>query len=270
MFRPCIDLHGGRVKQVVGSTLRDDGAEPVTNFVADHGAAWFASRFRADDLIGGHVIRLGPGNDDEAAAALAAFPGGLQLGGGVNPANAAEWIERGASHVIVTSWLFDDGEFQPGRLEELSATVGPSRLVVDLSARRTEAGYRVFVDRWQRATDLVLAPTTLASLVPWAAELLVHAIDVEGMRGGIDTELVRFLADHCPLPVTYAGGARSLDDLVTVTDLGRGRVDLTIGSALDLFGGDGVRYRDVVAFNRRVAAERAGGAGPTTVHSERD
>ncbi|MDY7100331.1 MAG: phosphoribosylformimino-5-aminoimidazole carboxamide ribotide isomerase [Actinomycetota bacterium] len=253
MFRPCIDLHGGRVKQVVGSTLRD-GDEPVTNFVADRDAAWFAERFRADGLAGGHVIRLGPGNDDQAASALAAYPGGLQLGGGVTPADALDWLERGASHVIVTSWLFEDGLYQWRRLDELAELVGPQRLVVDLSARRDADGYRVFVDRWQRATDLVLDPGVLTSLEERAAELLVHAIDVEGMRSGIDTELVRFLADHCPLPVTYAGGARHLDDLALVTELGRGRVDLTIGSALDLFGGDGVRYRDVVEFNR--AAER--------------
>lgn len=268
MFRPCIDLHDGRVKQVVGSTFTAGGAgdgastddELVTNFVSDHDAAWYAARYRDDGVTGGHVIRLGAGNDDQAAGALAAFPGGLQLGGGVSAADAVEWIEAGASHVIVTSWLFSDGTLDQARLDALAALVGPSRVVVDLSCRRIEDRYVVFIDRWTRRTDVTLSADTFAALADRCDEFLIHAVDVEGRRTGVDIELVRLLAAWSPRPVTYAGGARRLDDLAAVTDAGEGRVHLTIGSALDLFGGTGVRYADAVAFNRRLGQQQP----PTT------
>jgi len=260
VFRPCIDLHEGRVKQIVGGTLGEGGALR-TNFVADHDAAWFASRYRDDGLLGGHVIKLGPGNDEAARSALAAFPGGLQIGGGIDDVNAGGWIDAGASHVIVTSWLFPDASLDEARLDALVGAVGPDRVVVDLSCRPFDEGYVVMADRWQRRTDFVLGPATLGALGARCAELLVHAVDVEGLSQGIDAALVERLAEWSPVPVTYAGGARSLSDLELVDELGAGRVDLTIGSALDLFGGDGVRYADAVAFNRsrvRPAVEAPG------------
>jgi phosphoribosylformimino-5-aminoimidazole carboxamide ribotide isomerase len=250
VFRPCIDLHQGRVKQVVGGSFADDIEAPTTNFVADQDAGWFARRFRDDELRGGHVIMLGPGNDDAARLALAAYPGGLQVGGGVTADNAAAWLDAGASHVIVTSWLFPDGVLDHGRLARLEAEVGRERLVIDLSCRRRDDGYVVVTDRWRTFTDVRVDPATLAELAGHCDEFLVHAVEVEGLSGGIDTELVRRLAAAVTIPTTYAGGARSLDDLVLVDRLGEGRLDLTIGSALDLFGGDGVRYEDVVAYNR--------------------
>jgi len=260
VFRPCIDLHEGRVKQIVGGTLGDEAALR-TNFVADHDAAWFAGRYRDDELLGGHVIKLGPGNDDAARAALAAYPGGLQLGGGVDDTNAASWIDAGASHVVVTSWLFPDGALAHDRLDALVAIVGRDRVVVDLSCRRVDDEYVVMADRWTRRTDFVLGPQSLEALATQCAELLVHAVDVEGLSQGIDTELVERLAAWAPMPVTYAGGARSLADLQLVETIGDGRVDLTIGSALDIFGGAGVRYADAVAFNR---AGRKTGAQPSS------
>jgi phosphoribosylformimino-5-aminoimidazole carboxamide ribotide isomerase len=261
MFRPCIDLHEGRVKQIVGGTLRDDGVGLRTHFVAAHPAAWYADRYRRDGLQGGHLIKLGPGNDVAAREALAAYPGGLQIGGGIRPDNARAWLEAGASKVIVTSWLFREGRFGPDRLDTLVAVVGSSRLVIDLSCRRRGAEYVVVADRWQTDTDLTLGSEALGRLVPRCAEFLIHAVDVEGSCGGVDLGLVEKLAGWTSIPTTYAGGARSLADLEQVTRVSRGRIDLTIGSALDIFGGTGVRYDEVVAFNRRLRSE--GGAAAT-------
>ncbi len=253
MFRPCIDLHEGKVKQIVGGTLGEAG--PRTNFVSDRPAAWFAELYRHDGLTGGHVVQLGPGNETEARAALAAFPGGLHLGGGVNAQNARGWLDAGASHVIVTSWAFREGHVDWERIGELVRTVGKDRLVLDLSCRKRGEDYFVVTDRWQKFTEVVITAKTLKKLAGRCAEFLVHAVDVEGLCRGIDRELVEKLGEWTPIPTTYAGGANSLTDLEEVTRLGRGKVDLTIGSALDIFGGTGVKYDEVVKFNRRQAPQ---------------
>lgn len=253
-FRPCIDLHQGQVKQIVGGTLRDDGPGPTENFVSDRPPAWFAERFRDDGLAGGHVIQLGPGNHQAAREALAAWPGGLQIGGGVRDDNAAEWIEVGAAAVIVTSWLFEDGvRFSEQRTRRMCDAVGRERLVIDLSCRRRDGGWVVATNRWQTLTDLELSPATLDRLAPHCAEFLIHAADVEGLCSGIDRELVAWLGDWAGLPVTYAGGAASMEDVRLVEELGKGRVDVTVGSALDLFGGTGVRYDELVRWSQRAA-----------------
>ena len=258
MFRPCIDLHDGLVKQVVGGTFTAGEDAPTTNFVSDHDAGWFAARFRDDALTGGHVIQLGPGNDTAARLALSTYPGGLQLGGGVNTGNAGSWIEAGASHVIATSWLFPDAVLSRDRAGGLARSVGAERVVIDLSARLVDDRYVVFIDRWRTPTDTVLSADLFASLAEFCDEFLVHAINVEGLQQGIDLALVEKLADWCPRPVTYAGGASSIDDLLRVHTTGDGRVDLTIGSALDLFGGSGVAYADAVAFNHSVPGPAEG------------
>ncbi len=253
VFRPCIDLRSGRVVQMVGGTLSDDAAvseAETVNFVSDRGAHWYASRYREDALGGGHVIKLGPGNDVAARDALASWPGGMQVGGGISLTNAREWLEVGASHVIVTSWLFVNGKLSVERLESMRTAVGRNRLVVDLSCRRRDDSYWVVTDRWQRFSDVRVEPETLATISESCAEFLVHGVDVEGLSQGIDLDLVSLLAEHSPIPTTYAGGAKSIADLQTVDDLSGGRVDLTIGSALDIFGGTGVAYADCVAFNR--------------------
>ena len=252
MFRPCIDLHEGKVKQIVGGSLGEAGLK--TNFVSDRSAAWFAELYQRDDLRGGHVIKLGPNNDDQALAALSAFPGGLQIGGGITSENAAAWLEAGASHVIVTSWVFHEGRLDLDRLAELVKRIGTDRLVLDLSCRKRGDDYFVVTDRWQKFTELKVDAQTLQTLAENCAEFLVHAVDVEGLCRGIDRDLVVKLGRWSPIPVTYAGGANSLADLEETTRLGQGKVDLTIGSALDIFGGAGVRYADVVAFNRRMRA----------------
>ncbi len=252
-FRPCIDLHDGRVKQIVGGSLTDHGDGLVTNFESDHPADFYAHLYRRDELPGGHVIMLGPGNDTAARSALAAYPGGLQIGGGIHAGNATPWLEAGASQVIVTSWLFSpEGHFQADRLGKLTTATGRERLVIDLSCRRTtDGGWTVCMNRWQTFTDLSLTPEHLQNLAGSCAEFLVHAADVEGKCAGMDEALLSFLAKHSPIPVTYAGGARSLADLELAEKITGGRVDVTIGSALDIFGGSGVRYVECVAWNRR-------------------
>ncbi|MGO8697692.1 MAG: phosphoribosylformimino-5-aminoimidazole carboxamide ribotide isomerase [Limisphaerales bacterium] len=256
MFRPCIDLHEGKVKQIVGGTLTGEPSALRTNFISPRPAAWYAELYRLDGLAGGHVIMLGPGNEASAREALAAFPGGLQIGGGIHLDNAAGWLDDGASHVIVTSWIFQKGELDWARLKQLAGVIGKNRLVLDLSCRKRDGAYYVVTDRWQKWTGLAIESRTLAQLAEWCDEFLVHAADVEGLCRGVDLELVEKLGQWSPLPATYAGGANSLRDLEEVTQAGRDKIDLTIGSALDIFGGAGVRYEDVVAFNRGYRKER--------------
>jgi phosphoribosylformimino-5-aminoimidazole carboxamide ribotide isomerase len=253
MFRPCIDLHEGKVKQLVGGTLSDDLNRIKTNFVAEHSASWYAELYKKDNLGGGHVIMLGPGNEAEARAALHAFPGGLQIGGGINEGNAREWLKAGASHVIVTSSVFRDGNVDWQRLKQLHELVGKDHLVIDLSCRFRDGDYFVLTDRWQKFTDVKLSANGVAQFAEWCSEFLIHAVDVEGLCRGIDEKLVSQLAEWVTIPTTYAGGASSLADLELVTRLGRGKIDLTIGSALDIFGGSGVRYEDLIEFNRRLS-----------------
>ena len=250
MFRPCIDLHEGKVKQIVGGSLTDNASTLRTNFISERPASWFADLYKKDNLQGGHVIMLGPGNDQAAHEALGTYPGGLHVGGGINADNAQRWLDAGASHVIVTSWVFRDGQLDWDRLKVLVEKVGKKRLVLDLSCRKRGDDYFVVTDRWQKFTDLTLNAKTLESLSQWCDEFLIHAADVEGLCRGVDLELVEKLAEWCPIPTTYAGGARSLADLEKVTEVSDGRIDLTIGSALDIFGGNGVQYAEAVAFNR--------------------
>ena len=249
-FRPCIDLHDGRVKQIVGSSLSDSGAGLKTNFETDRSPAWFAELYKKDGIKGGHVIMLGKGNVEAAKAALAAYPGGLQVGGGITDDNAQEYLKAGASHVIVTSWIFPDGKLDRERLERLSKTVGKEHLVLDLSCKRVNKGWKIATNRWQTLIDIEITAETLADLSRYCDEFLIHAADVEGKQQGMDDELITFLAKHSPIPCTYAGGTRTLADLERCKQISNGKIDLTIGSALDLFGGTGVKYDDCVKFNK--------------------
>lgn len=247
-FRPCIDLHDGKVKQIVGGTLAD-GKQPETNFVSERPPAWFARLYREDGLTGGHVIKLGAGNDDAAREALAAWPGGLQVGGGINAENAVQWLEAGAAQVIVTSAIFKNGRLDMAALERILAETGRDRLVIDLSCRKRDGQYFVVADRWQTFTDLAVDADSLRWLAGSCREFLVHGVDVEGRRQGMDAELVALLAEHAPIPCVYAGGVHSFRDLERLKEAGGGRIDVTIGSALDLFGGP-MPYREVVEFCR--------------------
>ena len=251
MFRPCIDLHNGRVKQIVGSSIDEDQPDSLrTNFISEQSPAWYAEKYRRDNLSGGHIIKLGQGNDEAAHEALSAWPGGLQIGGGITATNASDWINAGASHVIVTSWLFQGGEIDMYRLHELNEKVGQSRLVIDLSCRKLDQDYFVVTNRWQTFTDTRINAETLDRLANYCDEFLIHGVDVEGLSEGIDETLVQLIADYSPISATYAGGARSLADLYRVSEIGKERVHLTIGSALDIFGGSGVKYSDAVKFNQ--------------------
>ena len=247
LFRPCIDLHDGVVKQIVGGTLTDDGAK--TNFVASHSPAYYAELYKKDDLTGGHVIKLGPGNDDAAREALAAWHGGLQIGGGITAENAQEWLDAGAAKVIVTSYIFKDGEILLANLEKLFAAVGRERLVLDLSCRKkTDGNYYIVTDRWQKFTNRILNRETLEFLASYASEFLIHAVDVEGKQSGIDEELLNILAAHSPLPCTYAGGIHTFEDIEKIISAGKGQIGYTVGSALDIFGGP-LPYAEIVKFN---------------------
>ena len=250
IFRPCIDLHQGKVKQIVGGSLNDEGAQ--TNFVSQYDAAYYANLYAKYALKGGHVIALGAGNKEAALQALSAWPEGLQFGGGVNDVNAAEFLEAGASHLIVTSYIFDKGEISSERIERIKAITGKDRLVLDLSCRRTESGWNIATDRWQTITQTQINKKTLSELAGHCDEFLIHAADVEGLQAGIDKDLVKLIGDISTIPVTYAGGARSLKDLELVNTLSKGNVDLTIGSALDIFGGNGVTLDECIAWNRDI------------------
>ncbi|HCY87280.1 MAG TPA: phosphoribosylformimino-5-aminoimidazole carboxamide ribotide isomerase [Desulfobacteraceae bacterium] len=252
-FRPCIDLREGKVVQIVGGTLRDtDQDNTVVNFESPKSPAEFAAMYQKDQLTGGHVIALGPGNREAALSALRAYPGGLQMGGGINPDNAAEFLDTGASHVIVTSYVFSGGNIDMDKLNRLVKVVGKERLVLDLSCRMRDGQFWIVTDRWQKFTDQAVTPESIEHLAAFCDEFLVHGVDVEGKMQGIQEDLVVLLGDHSPIPVTYAGGASRFSELDRVKELGRNRVDLTIGSALDIFGGK-IPYADVVAWHRENA-----------------
>ncbi len=249
-FRPCIDLHDGQVKQIVGSTLTDNAKGLNTNFSSDKPSSFYAEMYRRDGLTGGHVIKLGPGCDQAAIEALQSYPGGLQIGGGITADNAEFWLTQGASHVIVTSYVFKAGRVLEDRLKDLATRVGPERLVLDLSCRKRGDAYYIVTDRWQNFTELVISIDTLSYFAGFCTEFLIHAVDVEGRCAGIAEDLVIDLGDWTPIPTTYAGGVKNMDDLHKVKELGQGRLDITIGSALDIFGGSGITYQEAVRFNR--------------------
>lgn len=251
-FRPCIDIHNGKVKQIVGGTLADKGDVAKENFVADQDAAFYAEFYKADGLQGGHIILLNPvtspyyeATKEQAMKALRSDPGHLQVGGGITPENAEEFLDAGASHVIVTSYVFRDGMIRKERLEQMRAAVGKERLVLDLSCRKKDGKYYIVTDRWQKFTNVILGQEMLDELAGYCGEFLIHAVDVEGKASGPERELVRLLGDWQGIPITYAGGIGSFEDLEQLRIDGNNRIDVTIGSALDLFGGH-LSYRKVL------------------------
>ena len=243
-FRPCIDIHNGQVKQIVGGTLTDVGDKASENFVAKQDAAFYANLYKKYNLAGGHIILLN-GKDSsyyeatkaQAVSALNAYPGGLQVGGGINDENAYEYLEQGAEKVIVTSFVFKHGQISYENLEKLVKAVGKENLVLDLSCRKKDGQYYIVTDRWQKYTDVVLNEKSLDYFAGYCNEFLIHAVDVEGKAAGIETQVAALLGAWGKLPVTYAGGIHSFEDLEQLKHLGNGKVDFTIGSALDLFGG---------------------------------
>lgn len=256
-FRPCIDIHNGKVKQIVGATLSDHNAHAEENFVAKQDAAFYARLYQKDQLRGGHIIMLNPQGSDyyeadrlQALAALAAYPQGLQIGGGITPKNACQFLDAGASHVIVTSYVFQDGSIRYDRLQALLDTVGKEHLVLDLSCRRAGDAYFVVTDRWQKFTREAVTHALLDELSGYADEFLIHAADVEGKASGIETELVKMLGSWGKIPVTYAGGVADFHDLELLRSCGQDRLHVTIGSALDLFGGP-MAYQKVLEYVKK-------------------
>ncbi len=249
-FRPCIDIHQGKVKQIVGGTLNNALQDLVENFISDQNAGYYAGIFKKHGLTGGHIIMLGPGNIDEALKALWAFPGGLQIGGGINPENAGFFIEHGASHVIVTSYVFKNGAIDYDNLKQIISVVGKERLVLDLSCRKKDGKYFIVTDKWQKFTNVEINQVNLTELAGYCDEFLIHAADVEGLRQGMETELVQALGPWVKIPTTYAGGIKSLADIEKIRQLGAGKLDFTVGSALDIFGGD-LPFEKVVEWRKK-------------------
>ncbi|MEG0260019.1 MAG: phosphoribosylformimino-5-aminoimidazole carboxamide ribotide isomerase [Lysinibacillus sp.] len=246
-FRPCIDLHDGKVKQIVGSTLGYKNQEVVENFTSSFDSSYYAKMFAADHLTGGHVIMLGSGNEEAALAALQAYPNGLQIGGGITANNAKKYIDAGATHVIVTSYIFHDGMLDQERLTALVETVGSKHLVIDLSCRMRDDKWYVVTDKWTKFSDFEVNAASIQFIEGFCDELLIHAVDVEGKKGGMQESLVHDLTVWTSIPTTYAGGVRSLEDLAKFKEITGGKLHVTIGSALSIFGGE-LPYDDVVTY----------------------
>lgn len=253
-FRPCIDIHNGAVKQIVGGSLKDEADSAKDNFVSELKADFYADMYKKSGITGGHIIILNKSDSQyydadlaQAKLALNTYPNGLQIGGGITADNAKEFLDMGASHVIVTSYVFKDGKVNYDNLMGLVEAVGKERLVLDLSCRKKDGKYYIVTDRWQNYTDEVLCSDTLDKLSKYCSEYLIHAVDVEGKAQGIEEELVQILADWGKIPMTYAGGVGSFQDLLKLKELGKDKLDVTIGSALDIFGGNMI-YEEVISF----------------------
>ena len=243
-FRPCIDIHNGIVKQIVGSSLKDEGSSASENYVSAYDSVHYADMFRERGLSGGHAIILNrkgtpeyEASYEECIKALKAYPGGLQVGGGINPENAGEFLDAGASHVIVTSYVFADGIINKDNLDKISKAATPDKLVLDLSCKKIDGSYFVMTDRWQKKTDEILTLKLLEELSAFCDEFLIHAVDSEGKANGPEKGVLEILKDFDLRPVTYAGGIASYEDIISIRDLCEGKVDITVGSALDIYGG---------------------------------
>lgn len=243
-FRPCIDIHNGKVKQIVGGSLLDVGNQAEENFVATQDAAFYAKLYKESNIKGGHIILLNKAGTPfyeedvaQARGALLEYPKGLQIGGGITAENAKEFLDMGASHVIVTSYVFRDGVVDYDRLDALNQAVGRKHIVLDLSCRKKDGAYYIVTDRWQKFTKEMVCEETIIKLQDYADEFLIHAVDVEGKANGVEEDLVKMLSEYATIPITYAGGVGSYEDIEVIRQLGKGKLDITIGSALDLFGG---------------------------------
>ena len=251
-FRPCIDIHNGKVKQLVGGSLKDKGNQADENFVSEKDAAYYANLYKKDGIKGGHIIILNAGGSEffkkskkQALAAIKAYPNGMQIGVGVTAINADDYIRAGATHVIVTSFVFKDGRVNYGNLKSLVKAVGKEHIVLDLSCRKKDGQYYIVTDRWQKFTDEVVNLETLKKLSEYCDEFLVHGVDVEGKSGGMEEELVEMLSKFTDIPITYAGGIGSKEQIEKFAEISKGNLDFTIGSALDLFGGK-LSYDEIV------------------------
>lgn len=252
-FRPCIDIHNGKVKQIVGSSLKDENDKAVENYVSEKDSSYYAQMYKRDGLTGGHIIRLNSAGSEyfeatkrAAVMALGTYYKGMQIGGGINADNAKFFLENGASHVIVTSYVFKNGKIDYENLSNISNTVGKDNLVLDLSCRKKDNRYYIVTDRWQNFTEVYITDKVLDELAGYCDEFLIHAVDVEGKASGIEKGLAETLGGWNSIPVTYAGGISSFEDISELEKYGNGKLDFTIGSALDIFGGE-MAYNDIVS-----------------------
>lgn len=243
-FRPCIDIHNGKVKQIVGSSLKDEGNHAKENFVSTNDASYFADLYKKNKLKGAHVIMLNAKDSEyyeatkaQAMIAVQTYPGALQVGGGITAENAKEYIDKGADKVIVTSYVFKDGEVQYANLQRLVEVVGKEHIVLDLSCRKRDGKYYIVTDRWQKFTNVEVTYDVLDELSSYCSEYLIHAVDVEGKQQGIDKALISYLGNWDGIPITYAGGIHTYEDIDLIQTLGHGKIHVTVGSSLDLFGG---------------------------------
>lgn len=257
-FRPCIDIHNGAVKQIVGGSLKDEGNQAITNFASQYGAEFYAEKYKQDGLKGGHIILLNPKTSEyyeatkhQALMALKTYPNGMQIGGGITAETAEEYLKAGASHVIVTSYVFKDGEVNWNNLEKLVEAVGKERIVLDLSCRKKDGAYYIVTERWQNFTNVKISEEMLNRFAKYCDEFLVHGVDVEGKSSGVELELVKMLSNWNGIPITYAGGIGSLDDLKAFEEACEGKLDFTIGSALDLFGGK-LEYEKILKMQKNL------------------
>ena len=251
-FKPCIDIHNGKVKQIVGGSLLDTGNQAVENFVSQQDASFYAELYKNNKIKGGHIILLNSADSKyyesdlkQAQLALQSYPGGLQIGGGITADNAKSFLDMGASHVLVTSYVFKDGKINFDNLNAIVNAVGKDRLVLDLSCRKKDGEYYIVTDRWQKFTEVKLKESTLDLLANYCDEFMIHAVDVEGKASGIDKELVTMLGNWSKIPITYAGGVGSFEDIELIKKLGQNKIDVTVGSALDLFGGN-MKFEEVL------------------------
>lgn len=254
-FRPCIDIHNGKVKQIVGSSIKDTGNKAEENFVSERDSSYYASLYRRDNLKGGHIILLNPEGSEyyertreQAVRALKEYEGGMQIGGGINNTNAKYFLDKGASHVIVTSFVFKDGRINYENLTKINRAIGKEHLVLDLSCRKKDDKYYIVTDRWQKFTDTAIDESILNELSEYCDEFLIHAVDVEGKTSGIEETLVKLLGKWDGIPITYAGGVSGFGDIHRLKQYGKERLDFTIGSALDIFGGN-LSYKQIASNN---------------------
>ncbi|UDQ97848.1 phosphoribosylformimino-5-aminoimidazole carboxamide ribotide isomerase [Lentisphaerota bacterium WC36G] len=252
-FRPCIDLHDGHVKQIVGGTLSDSGA--TENFISDKDSAYYAELYQKDNLTGGHIIKLGANNDEAALMALKAYPYGMQIGGGITAENAKFWLDNGAEKVILTSYIFSDAKLNIKRLDKIVEIVSKEKLVLDLSCRKKGDQYYIVTDRWQKFTNMEVNAKTLEFLAGYCSEFLIHAVDVEGLQSGVDKELIALMGKFSPIYSVYAGGISSMDDIKLIMEYGNENVGYTVGSALDIFGGKLLKYNEVVEYDKQFSNE---------------
>ncbi|MBT3539096.1 phosphoribosylformimino-5-aminoimidazole carboxamide ribotide isomerase [bacterium] len=245
-FRPCIDILNGKVTQIVGETLATNSLV-AENFVTNKNAAYFADLYKKNNLAGGHIIMLDKTEKTKSQTieALKTFPQDFQVGGNINSDNAQEFINAGASHIIVTSYIFKDNKLSPLRLQRLMSAVKKEKIVLDLSCRKKNNEYYVVTNRWQIFSNFKVTSKNLETLSNYCDEFLIHGVDSEGKLQGVEIDLLNILKDFTGIPITYAGGIRDMNDIEKIKQTGNGYINFSVGTALDIFGGE-LNYNKVI------------------------